>query len=193
MFHPISLLKAVGFGAGAMYLFDPQLGYRRRASLVESVTDAFATVNDVVESAAQGACDKAYEALEAGKDDAKNMVDHFADRMRPPKPIETFIRRTSAAIGLPKNQMFRATAGAFLVGHGFLSRSLLAKATGVVGFTMLASALEQSKLGDQVRLDHRDRAAESGPDAEHDISSSADEAATEQDSMSGGPTTQPAV
>ena len=192
MFHPISLLKAVGFGAGAMYLFDPQLGYRRRASLVESVTDAFAKVNDVVESAAQGACDKAGEAIEAGKDDARNMVDQFADRMRPPKPIEMFIRRTSDAIGLPKSQMFRATAGALLVGHGFLSRSLLAKATGVVGFTMLASALEQSKLGDQVRMDHRDHAAESAPEGEHHISSSAEES-TEHDSTSLGPTTQPAV
>jgi len=49
MGNPLTLLKGLGLGAGLMYLFDPQMGRRRRALLGDQVIHLCNEVQDAVE------------------------------------------------------------------------------------------------------------------------------------------------
>lgn len=50
MINPLSLLKHVGLGAGLMYLFDPQMGRRRRALLADRVRGTLYDLADTVDA-----------------------------------------------------------------------------------------------------------------------------------------------
>jgi hypothetical protein len=51
MWHPVTFLKGIGFGAGLMYLFDPDRGNQRRALLRDQVSSAVGCTEDCIETA----------------------------------------------------------------------------------------------------------------------------------------------
>ena len=51
MWHPITFVKGLGFGAGLMYLFDPDRGNQRRALLRDQIASSVRCAEDCVETA----------------------------------------------------------------------------------------------------------------------------------------------
>jgi hypothetical protein len=85
VFHPFTLIKGLGLGAGLMYLFDPQVGRRRRALLADQMThlvhegeETFRVGARDLRNRARGLVAEAASAFE--RDDADDRV--IAERVR---------------------------------------------------------------------------------------------------------------
>jgi len=71
--HPITLLKGLVYGAGLMYLFDPQMGRRRRALASDQITGLLHNVEGTFRSGSsdlgnrlQGVAHETTSALSSG-------------------------------------------------------------------------------------------------------------------------------
>lgn len=87
MANPISLLKGLGVGAGLMYLFDPQLGRRRRALIGDQFTHLYHEACDLLD---EGSRDLKNRALGLASEARSHLTSDDADD----RTIEARVRST---------------------------------------------------------------------------------------------------
>src|SRR5665213_2136859 len=72
----LSLLGGAGLGALAMYLFDPEIGQRRRQEVLHTAEKAVGTTGEALHATMHGATDTAKSIAEKISHYAKHLVDH---------------------------------------------------------------------------------------------------------------------
>jgi hypothetical protein len=143
VFHPFTLIKGLGLGAGLMYLFDPQAGRRRRALLGDRMTHlmneaegSFRVGARDLRNRARGLVAEADSAF--GRDDADDRV--IAERVR---------SKMGRAISHP-----RAIRVSCVGGHVVLSGPILASEAGRL---FEAARSVRGVAGVEDRLEYHDR------------------------------------
>ena len=136
MFHPFSLLKTAGLGAGIMYFFDPELGAGRRAKIKDQLTQ--------VQSATTK---KAKEKAQSLYDDATHRIDdaEIGKALGIQSDHWTPTTKTAVALG-----------GVGLVAALLNKRDLAALALGVAGIVYSRKSMGQKSMGQSRNDDQSD-------------------------------------
>ncbi len=152
MFHPLTVLKSIGLGAGIMYFFDPVSGNRRRALVNDQLTHACAVSNKKTEAVYRDASNR----LQGAKAELRSLVEPSDQGIL--ERVQESAIEVGRTLGMQGNSLSpTAKAALALGGVGCVAamlkkRDLGALALGALGLTFLAKemhALQSAEEGGQ--------------------------------------------
>jgi CBS domain-containing protein len=152
----ITFLKGVGLGAGLMYLFDPDMGRRRRALIRDQAVHTQHVVTDRIESEARHLRNQAQgliaetrstlsDRLSSGTTRLEALADPFSERAEQAansRLLESIVGGLFAYYGTRKGGLLGAAAS--MAGLGLLSHSVTDSAVNTRRRTTLMSDTERS-------------------------------------------------
>ena len=152
MFHPFSLLKTAGLGAGIMYFFDPELGAVRRAKIKDQLTQ--------VQSATTKKAESLYDDATHRIDDAKSGLHTLVERSDSPmmQRLQDGAAEIGKALGIKSDHWTPTTKAAVALGGVGLAAALLKKrdlaalALGIAGIVYSRKSMGHSQYDDQNEL-----------------------------------------
>ena len=149
MFHPFSLLKTAGLGAGIMYFFDPELGARRRAKIKDRLTQVQSATTKKAQEKAQSLYDDATHRI----DDAKSGLHTLVERSDSPmmQRLQDSAAEIGKALGIKSEHWTPTTKTAVALGGVGLAAALLKKrdlaalALGIAGIVYSKKSMDHSQ------------------------------------------------
>lgn len=145
MFHPFSILKTAGLGAGIMYFFDPELGAGRRAKIKDQLNQ--------VQSATTKKAESIYDDATHRIDDAKSGLHTLVEQSDRPmmQRLQVGAAEIGKALGIKSDHWTPTTKTAVALGGVGLAAALLNKrdlaalALGVAGIVYSKKSMGYSQ------------------------------------------------